>query len=289
MVTGTAGGCVILVGMTCLPLDLADCLIPDWPAPANVRALCTTRLGGCSVPPHDSLNLGRHVGDAPDHVQRNRARLQQTLGARPVFLNQVHGTDMLELTPDTPDGAQADGAYTSTPGLACTMMVADCLPILLCDTRGTRVAAVHAGWRGLAGVGGQGVLEQVYKLFMPPALVNVTQPATELIAWLGPCIGPQAFEVGADVVTAFSQSHAEARNCFEPLPGGANGANGSTGKWLANLPALARQRLAALGVTQVFGNDGSAPWCTVGNPLRFFSYRRDGGVSGRQAACIWLA
>ena len=286
MVTGTADGCVILVGMTCLPLDLADCLIPDWPAPANVRALCTTRLGGCSLPPYDSLNLGSHVGDAPDQVKRNRARLQQTLGARPVFLNQVHGTDMLELTADTMDGVQADGACTSTPGLACTMMVADCLPILLCDTRGTRVAAVHAGWRGLAGVGGQGVLEQVYKRFMPPALVNVTQPTPELIAWLGPCIGLQAFEVGADVVAAFCQGHADAHRCFEPLP---DGANGSSGKWLANLPSLARQRLAALGVTQVFGNDGSAPWCTVGNPLRFFSYRRDGGASGRQAACIWLA
>ncbi len=266
--------------MTCPPLAPADCLIPDWPAPANVRALCTTRYGGISVGPYSSLNLGIHVGDDAAHVQRNRAILQQTLAARPVFLNQVHGTEVLELNADTPDGAQADGAFTSARGLACTMMVADCLPILLCDMLGTRVAAVHAGWRGLAGVGGMDVVEQVVRCFRPPALVEPTQVAPELIAWLGPCIGPDAFEVGHDVLAAFSATLPEARHCFRPLPGG---------KWLADLPALARQRLLAAGVSRVFGNDGSAPWCTVGNPLRFFSHRRDRGVSGRLAACIWLA
>lgn len=252
-------------------------MVPNWPAPANVRALCTTRAGGVSAAPYDSLNLGTHVGDDAAHVLRNRAMLQQALDARPVFLNQVHGTQMQELDADTPDGQESDGAYTRASGLACTVMVADCLPILLCDAQGAQVAAVHAGWRGLAGVAGIGVLEQVVERFWPPALVEYGQSAIELIAWLGPCIGPQAFEVGADVRDAFVSVSPQASQCFQPLPGG---------KWLADLPALARLRLRQLGVTQVFGNDGSPPWCTVGNPLRFFSHRRD-RVSGRQVACIW--
>ncbi|MES2583394.1 MAG: peptidoglycan editing factor PgeF [Pseudomonadota bacterium] len=255
-----------------------DWIQPDWPAPAHVRALCTTRTGGVSAAPYDRLNLGSHVGDDATHVAHNRGLLQEAVGAKPVFLNQVHGTDMLALAQDTPDGASADGAYTRERGLACTIMVADCLPVLLCDVQGRQVAAVHAGWRGLAGVDGIGVLEQALKRFEPPAPVASNNSAIELIAWLGPCIGPDAFEVGADVVEAFTQTHAQAAACFNPMAGG---------KWLADLPALARQRLAALGVTRVFGNDGSAPWCTVGQPLRFFSHRRD-RISGRQAACIWL-
>lgn len=271
-------GCVILVRMTHRLPACSDWLLPQWPAPAGVRALCSTRGGGVSHAPYDSLNLGSHVGDVASQVQHNRALLKQALGARPVFLDQVHGAQMLELKPDTPDGAQADGAFTRGPGLACTVMVADCLPVLLCDVRGTMVAAVHAGWRGLAGVEGSGVLEAVHKHFVSLAPVKSAQKAIELIAWLGPCIGPDAFEVGDDVRLAFTRATARARECFRPQSGG---------KWLADLPALARQRLAALGVTRVFGNDGSAPWCTVGNPSRFFSHRRD-RVSGRQAACIWL-
>ena len=281
MVTGLAlrrGGCGILVCMTCPQLDPADCLVPDWPAPANVRALCTTRAGGVSAAPYDCLNLGSHVGDDAKRVQHNRAILQQTLAVRPVFLNQIHGTEILELASDTPDGAQADGACTGASGLACTVMMADCLPILLCDAQGTQVAAVHAGWRGLAGVAGIGVLDRAVERFRPIALVEYAQPAIELIAWLGPCIGPRAFEVGADVRDAFVRVAPQAMACFAPLPGG---------KWLADLPALARQRLRQLGIAQVFGNDSSPPWCTVGNPLRFFSHRRD-RVSGRQAACVWL-
>ncbi|QTN29005.1 peptidoglycan editing factor PgeF [Rhodoferax sp. AJA081-3] len=264
--------------MTRSPSVGTDWIQPDWPAPAHVRALCTTRTGGVSAAPYDSLNLGSHVGDDTAHVAHNRGLLQEALGAKPVFLNQVHGTDMLALAQDTPDGASADGAYTRKRGLACTIMVADCLPVLLCDVQGRQVAAVHAGWRGLAGVDGVGILENAYKSFKPLAPVVSNNSAIELIAWLGPCIGPDAFEVGADVVAAFAQTHAQAAACFKPLAGG---------KWLADLPALARQRLAALGITQVFGNDGSAPWCTVGQPLRFFSHRRD-RISGRQAACIWL-
>jgi YfiH family protein len=222
------------------------------------------------VPPYDSLNLGTHVGDDAAAVARNRAKLQQTLGARPVFMDQVHGSRMLELASGTPDGLAADGAYTRVRALACTVMVADCLPILLCDRQGLQVAAVHAGWRGLAGQQGVGVLETICKTW--------GAPADELLAWLGPCIGPTAFEVGDEVLTAFTATLPQAQNCFRTLP---------AGKWLADLPGLARQRLRRMGVTQVFGNDGSAPWCTAGNPLRFFSHRRD-RVSGRQAACIWL-
>ena len=257
---------------------MADWMVPNWPAPAGVRAVCSTRQGGVSVHPFDSLNLGDHVDDVPEAVAQNRARLQQGLGVRAVFLNQVHGTQILELSTDTPDGLSADGAYTRVSGLACTVMVADCLPILLCDAQGTQVAAVHAGWRGLAGVDGIGVLEQAVERFRPLALVEYAHSAIELIAWLGPCIGPQAFEVGADVRDAFVNAAPQATECFQPMPGG---------KWLADLPALARQRLQQLGIAQVFGNDSSPPWCTVGNALRFFSHRRD-RVSGRQAACIWL-
>ena len=260
------------------PLGASDWLQPDWPAPANVRAVCTTRNGGVSVSPYNSLNLGTHVGDDANAVGRNRAVVQRALGVNPVFLNQVHGTDILTLARDTPDGASVDGAMTRERGLACTIMVADCLPVLLCDAQGTKVAAVHAGWRGLAGIEGVGILESAYKQFRPLSPVQYDYFAINIIAWLGPCIGPTAFEVGADVVAAFTNTHPEATACFKPLAGG---------KWLADLPKLARQRLAALGVSHVFGNDGSAPWCTVSNPLRFFSHRRD-RVSGRQAACIWL-
>ena len=256
----------------------ADWLVPQWPAPARVRSVCTTRAGGVSAPPYDSLNLGLHVGDDAHAVQGNRAKLQTALGVRAVFMDQVHGTDLLELQAATPDALPADGACTRAPGLACTVMVADCLPILLCDLNATQVAAVHAGWRGLAGTQGVGVVEQIIKRFRPLAPVEPAQTAIKIIAWMGPCIGPQAFEVGDDVRSAFVATAPQAAQCFAPLPGG---------KWLADLPALARQRLLAAGVSAGYGNDGSADWCTVGNPLRFFSHRRD-RVSGRQAAAIWL-
>lgn len=251
-------------------------LVPDWPAPPGVRALCTTRLSGISEGAWASLNLGDHVGDAPQAVAVNRQRLAATLGTRPVFLRQVHGTDVLALAATTPDGAEADAATATAPGLACTILVADCLPVLLCDAAGSRVAAAHAGWRGLAA----GVLEQTFKHFRPPGQSQSAWAASNVIAWLGPCIGPQAFEVGPEVKAAFEAQDAAAAAHFRPH---------APGKWLADLPGLARQRLAALGVRQVFGNDGGAPWCTVGNPSRFFSHRRDAGRSGRLAACIWLA
>ena len=253
----------------------ADWLRPQWPAPANVHAFCTGRAGGVSAAPYDALNLGEHVGDLPQAVAANRAQVQQALGVRPVFLNQVHGTEVLALHADCADGAQADGSWTDAPGLACTVMVADCLPVLLCSLDGERVAALHAGWRGLAGgAGATGVLES----FLQSQSALGVAPA-QWMAWLGPCIGPQAFEVGDGVRAAFVDQYSAASQAFKPH---------GPGKWLADLALLARQRLQAAGVAQVYGNDGSVPWCTVGNPLRFFSHRRD-RVSGRQAAGIWLA
>lgn len=255
-----------------------DWLIPQWPAPAGVRAICTSRVGGCSLPPYDSLNLGDHVGDDRRAVAANRALLQQAIGGRPVFLSQVHGRGVVTLDRLTADGTEADACRTAERGLACTIMVADCLPVLLTDIRGRFVAAAHAGWRGLAGQDGVGVLEAVCKSFEPLRQIESASKAIEMIAWLGPCIGPEAFEVGTEVRAAFLAHDSGAEVCFRP---------GAAGKWLADLPALARRRLAALGITQVHGNDGSRAWCTVSNPSRFFSHRRD-GVSGRMAACIWL-
>ncbi|APW48263.1 laccase [Rhodoferax antarcticus] len=267
-----------------------DWLTPDWPAPANVRAVCSTRAGGVSVAPYDSLNLGDHVGDDPQHVAANRVIFQQVLGARPVFLNQVHGTALMQLDADTVEAnlttelaqglpAVADAAITTATGVACTIMVADCLPVLFSTLDGRCVAAAHAGWRGLAGQGSSGILEETYKTFSALALIDKAQADIEIIAWLGPCIGPQAFEVGDEVRTAFVAHDAQAAPLFASQGGG---------KWLANLPALAHQRLAKLGIHRVFGNDGSAQWCTVSQPSRFFSHRRD-GVSGRLAVSIWRA
>lgn len=265
-------------------------LRPDWPAPAHVQALCTTRAGGMSTGAYASMNLGDHVGDAPQAVAANRARLAAALrgpggAVRPVFLNQVHGAAVVRLGPGTPDRTAADGVWTAERRVACTVLVADCLPVLFTDRAGRRVAAAHAGWRGLAG----GVLEAVFQCFRAPALTpyGLDAPnseaieARDMLAWLGPCIGPQAFEVGPEVRAAFCAADADAGRHFAAQPGG---------KFLANLPALARQRLAALGVAQVYGNDGSAAWCTVAQTSRFFSHRRDGGAggTGRMAACIWL-
>jgi hypothetical protein len=229
-------------------------------------------------------------------VQANRQRLQAvvqgaTPGARAVFLNQVHGTAVATINPATPDGTEADACVATQPGAVCTIMVADCLPVLLAHGSGAVVGAAHAGWRGLAGTGGVGVLEAVFERFKALALSDKALAAIKneangmlaahTMAWLGPCIGPTAFEVGAEVREAFCSHHPAALACFVPL---------GQGKFLADLAGLARLRLRALGVKQIYGNDSTAPWCTVGNASRFFSYRRDQlalGGSGRMAACIW--
>lgn len=247
--------------------------VPDWPAPAGVRALCTTREGGASVAPFDSFNLGDHVRDEPAAVAANRASLAGlTAPARPVFLQQVHGTAVLALDSSTPDGTVADAALVTTPGVAATIMVADCLPVLFAHVSGGAVAAAHAGWRGLVG----GVLEATTQ-----ALRTAAGPG-EVIAWLGPAIGPTAFEVGDEVRAAFVASDPAAQAHFRT--------HATPGKWWADLPALARQRLRSAGVTSVHGNDGGTAWCTVSQPSRFFSHRRDAarlGSTGRFAACVW--
>jgi polyphenol oxidase len=243
----------------------ADWIVPDWPAPRNVRAICTSRAGGVSVAPYDTLNLGDHVGDDPAAVSRNRQVFSDALGVRPVFLAQVHGVKTVSLSPETPDGTTADGCVTQHKGVACTIMVADCLPILLADAHGTAVGAAHAGWRGLA----EGVIEAAV----------AAMPRGELMAWLGPCIGPDAFEVGAEVREAFVSRDAGSARFFQMH---------REGKFLADLPGLARHRLQPLGVTAIHGNDGGTEWCTVSDPSRFFSHRRD-RVSGRLAASVWLA
>jgi polyphenol oxidase len=242
-------------------LASADLLLPDWPAPPPVRAIVTTRSGGVSRPPYDSLNLGVAVGDDPESVRENRARLRSSLPAEPRWLRQVHGSHIVDGATVT-SLVEADGSFATRPGVVCVVQMADCMPVLFADRAGTRVAAAHAGWRGLAG----DVLGTAVRALD-------TDPAM-LIAWMGPAIGPSAFEVGDDVRDAFVDHAAEASGAFVP--------HGS-GKWLADLFMLARQRLAALGVGAVHGGG----LCTVGDPRRFFSHRRD-RVSGRMAAAIWL-
>ncbi|NJM43768.1 MAG: peptidoglycan editing factor PgeF [Brachymonas sp.] len=268
--------------MSSLPL-----LTPNWPVASHVRSACSLRGGGVSVASYDSLNLGDHVGDDVSSVAANRAAYANALGAHPVYLKQVHGWDVVELSADTPDGTVADACITTKKGLACTIMVADCLPVLFTNRAGTVVGAAHAGWRGLCGQGGVGVLEQFLKRFKPLAGIEsaqraihsgVSSEAEDVLVWLGPCIGPAAFEVGIEVREAFVQADPDAAQHFK---------SAADGKFLGDLQALARQRLAKLGITQIDGNDGSKDWCTVSNPSSFFSHRRD-RVSGRFAASIWL-
>jgi len=256
----------------------SDWLRPQWPVSRRVHAMCTTRAGGTSLPPFDSLNLGDHVGDSATAVAANRDLMLGAMGVSTVFMSQVHGAAVAILSEDTAHGVIADACVTTQRGLACSVMVADCLPVLLSDQRGTVVAAAHAGWRGLAGQGGHGVLEAVVSALHRARAQTRLNADSQLFAWLGPCIGPRAFQVGADVRQALVSDSPEAATMFRRQAGD---------KWLADLPGLARLRLAALGVTRIYGNDGTDAWCTFSNPSRYFSHRRD-RVSGRMAACIWL-
>lgn len=241
---------------------VADFLVPDWPAPAHVKALQTLRTGGVSLAPWQGLNLGDHVGDEGQHVAANRTTLRTLLPAEPVWLKQVHGIVPVDadLAPILPE---ADASFSRQAGTVCAVMTADCLPVLFCDRGGSVVAAAHAGWRGLL----HGVLEQtIQRMAVPPA---------NLMAWLGPAIGPSCFEVGGEVRDAFLAQKGGSSVAFHPC---------GQGKWLADIYALARQRLQQAGVVEVSGGD----LCTVSDPARFFSYRRD-GVTGRMASLIWLA
>jgi YfiH family protein len=239
-------------------------IVPDWPAPENVRAAVTTRAGGVSRAPYDRFNLAAHVGDDPQAVASNRARLRAALAlpAEPAWLDQVHGAAVVDAGKAT-GRPEADGAFTTRPGAVCAVLTADCLPVLLCDRAGTRVAALHAGWRGLAG----GVIEEGVRV--------IGVAGSELLAWLGPAIGPDAFEVGGEVRAAFVGRDSAAASAFR--------AHGDD-RFFADIYALARQRLAALGVSAVYGGG----WCTVADCDRFYSYRRD-GATGRMAALVWLA
>lgn len=236
---------------------------PDWPASPRVGAVVTTRKGGVSLGPYSSLNLATHVGDDPAHVAENRARLRQRLRLtqEPGWLQQVHGTQVVEL-PVIPT-PEADASVSRIAGLACVILTADCLPVLFCDEAGTVVAAAHAGWRGLL----NGVLEDtVIAMRCAPAQVR---------AWLGPAIGPAIFEVGAEVRNAFVERDVNADAAFR------NGA--ATGKFLADLYVLARLRLLRAGVHQIYGGGE----CTYSSPERYYSYRREARC-GRLASLIWL-
>lgn len=241
---------------------LEHCIVPDWPAPKNVRTLQTTRVGGASAAPYDTFNLGDHVGDAPHVVARNRQQLSSLMPSEPVWLQQVHGTVVAEAEAAS-CRPQADACIARHAGAVCAVMTADCLPILLCDEEGTVVGAAHAGWKGLAA----GVIEATVQ--------SMQVDPRKLMAWFGPAISQRAFEVGEEVRATFIAHQAQAAEAFLP---------GVNGKWLADIYLLAHQRLHELGVTRVYGGD----LCTFSDPARFFSYRRD-GVTGRMATFIWLA
>lgn len=240
-----------------------DWIIPDWPAPSNVRALITTRSGGVSAAPRDSLNLGYKAGDDPQAVTENRARVSALMPQAPKWLAQVHGTRVVnaDTINDTP---QADASAASNRGTVCAIMIADCLPVLFADRDGRHVAAAHAGWRGLSG----GVVANTVA-----ELKTRGADPENLLAYIGPGIGPTAFEVGADVLQAFAAKDPNAAECFKPH---------TPGKWLADLFTLARRALANEGIQEIHGGG----LCTYRDPQRFFSYRRDKDT-GRMAAFIW--
>ena len=235
-----------------------DWLRPEWPAPPGVRALSTTRAGGCSEGAWSSMNLGERCGDSAGHVRHNRERLAGLLPAAPLWLKQVHGTSVFRHPGRPGPEPEADALVAFAPGRVCAVLTADCLPVVFCDRSASRVGVAHAGWRGLA----EGVLQAtISALECDPA---------ELIAWLGPAIGPSAYEVGADVVAAFPD---EFEQGFAPRGD----------RWLLDLYTVARMKLADAGVTAVFGGN----FCTYSDPERFFSFRRD-GVTGRMATLVWL-
>ena len=241
----------------------SEWISPRWPAPERVRAVSTTRHGGTSRPPYDTLNLAEHVGDEAVAVAANREQLRQALQlpAMPAWLQQVHGVQVVNAAGVTAPVA-ADAAYALEPGVVVAVLTADCLPVLLCDRGGRAVAAAHAGWRGLA----RGVIEQT--------IAAMPAPGAELMAWLGPAISANAYVVGEEVRDTFLSHEPAAVTAFRPA---------ADGGWHADLYLLARQRLQSQGVTEVHGGG----FCTWEDPVRFYSYRRD-GVTGRMASLIWL-
>jgi YfiH family protein len=247
-----------------------DVIIPDWAdAPANIGALSTLRRGGVSRGPYDDgageggLNLGIHVGDRPDDVLQNRALLQALLPAAPAWLSQIHGATVVDAA-SVMNAPEADASITTQRGVVCAILTADCLPVLFCDASGRVVGAAHAGWRGLA----NGVLANTVARMQD-------EGADDISAWLGPAIGPQRFEVGEDVLSAFAVPNAASEEAFKSIAG-------RPGKYLADIYRLARTMLAQAGVKRVHGGG----FCTV-DERRFYSYRRD-RVTGRMASLIWI-
>ena len=236
-------------------------IVPAWPAPPGVRALATTRCGGVSRAPWHGFNLSVNAGDDPQAVAANRTLLRRELPADPLWLTQVHGARCVDAALAAP-GVEADACFTRQRGVVCAVLTADCLPVLLCDDQASVVAIAHAGWRGLAA----GVIEAT--------VAALGEPGMRLMAWLGPAIGPQAFEVGDEVREIFVDHDAQAAKAFVAA---------ADGKWLCDIHQLARQRLHAIGIRRTTGADS----CTLGDAERFFSYRRD-GVTGRMASLIWL-
>jgi YfiH family protein len=238
----------------------ADCIVPEWPAPTHVKALITTRNGGVSHGPFASFNLGLRAGDDPQAVMTNRASLRRFLPQEPKWLTQQHGAVVVEVD-GMAHSPTADAGIARHPGTVCVITVADCVPVLLTDKRGMLVAAAHAGWRGLA----RGIIGNT---------VRATGVAPEeLLVYLGPAIGPEAFEVGADVYDTFVGQSALAESAFAP---------GRAGKWYADIYALARLALERAGIAHIYGGG----LCTVSDPLRFYSHRRD-RITGRMAALVW--
>ncbi len=243
------------------------CYVPDWSVPPRVHCLITTRRGGVSQPPYESLNLGMHVGDDPNAVADNRRLLAAALPGEPCWLDQVHGTTVFEVTAERSAATPvADAAFSRESGQVCVVMTADCLPVLFCDRAATVVAVAHAGWRGLQA----GVLEAT--------IAALQVPGRDLRVYLGPAIGPKSFEVGEEVRDAFLDSDSAAAAAFEP------GSAAEGRKWLANLYLLARLRLQRQGVSTIDGGNE----CTFVDQARYFSFRRD-SATGRMASLIWLA
>lgn len=236
----------------------------NWPAPENIRAITSTRNGGKSPPPFDSLNLGDHVGDNLESVAANRQRLVEAalMPAEPLWLKQTHSTHVIQANQWQAD-VEADAIISNSLNMVCGVMTADCLPLLLTDTSGSQVAAIHAGWRGLQA----GIIENT--------LARFAVPGPQIMAWMGPAIGPQAFEVGPEVKAAFLAIDPAAESAFIPS---------HADRFLADIYLLAKQRLTAQGVTAIYGGD----YCTYREKERFFSYRRD-GVTGRMATLVWIA
>lgn len=252
---------------------------PEWPAPSYVGALMTTRHGGVSGAPWDTLNLGDHVGDKLENVMANRALVAEQIQTPAIYLRQVHGVQGVAIDTQTPAKTEADLAWTREVGLACTMMVADCLPILVCHSQQKWVASAHAGWRGLAGSQGLGVVESLASVIHAEGLST-----QDCLVWLGPCIGPTAFEVGSEVLAAFQNDKAEATSkaYFEPA---------AAGKYMADLAGLARHKLQMAGFANLYGNDSTLAWCTFSQDKRYHSHRRDAallGSAGRMAAYVWI-